>query len=195
MSFKTIAYTQKNIKIIKKSKFITIVEPISDKNEVQSLFKKYKEQYYDATHICFAYVIGREFNYMKAYDDGEPNGTAGIPILNIIKIKSLTNVIIFVVRYFGGIKLGTGGLIRAYSQCAKEIIDNCEIIILQKYFYYKVVYKLKNTKFAKKILASISYEKLIESYEDDRVILKIRINTKINIFMSKIEFIFIKHDY
>ncbi len=132
---------------------------------------------------------------MKAYDDGEPNGTAGIPILNIIKIKSLTNVIIFVVRYFGGIKLGTGGLIRAYSQCAKEIIDNCEIIILQKYFYYKVVYKLKNTKFAKQILASISYEKLIESYEDDRVILKIRINTKINIFMSKIEFIFIKHDY
>ena len=195
MSFKTIKNDQNSLVIIKKSKFYISINKVNTKKEVSMLLKKYQDEYSDATHICYAYIIGPQSNYMKAQDDGEPNGTAGLPILNMIKTKALTNVIIFVIRYFGGIKLGAGGLIRAYTQCSKEIIELCEIINLQKYFYYKVTYKLKDTKFASQILASIDYEKLSENYDSNSVVLEIRSLIKIDIYTSHIQFVFVKNDY
>lgn len=195
MSFKTIKNDQNSLVIIKKSKFYISINKVNTKKEVSMLLKKYQDEYSDATHICYAYIIGPQSNYMKAQDDVEPNGTAGLPILNMIKTKALTNVIIFVIRYFGGIKLGAGGLIRAYTQCAKEIIELCEIINLQKYFYYKVTYKLKDTKFASQILASIDYEKLSENYDSNSVVLEIRSLIKIDIYTSHIQFVFVKNDY
>ena len=109
--------------IIKKSKFITKLYKIDKVNEVENILNELKKEHKKATHYCFAYKInGQE----KAFDDGEPNHTAGLPILNIIHIKNLDNILIVVIRYFGGVKLGAGPLTRAYSKSASEIIKKLE---------------------------------------------------------------------
>lgn len=105
--------------IIKKSKFIAKLYNINDVSEVETIINDLKKEYKKATHFCFAYSInGQE----KAFDDGEPSHTAGLPILNVIHMKNLNNILIVVVRYFGGVKLGAGPLTRAYSKSASEII-------------------------------------------------------------------------
>jgi len=105
--------------IIKKSKFITFVYNVSTKEQAIEKIENIKNEYKDATHVCYAYII----NNVEKYDDnGEPTGTAGMPILNILQKENLTNVLCIVVRYFGGIKLGAGGLVRTYAKAAKEAI-------------------------------------------------------------------------
>lgn len=116
-----------NIYTIKKSKFITKLYRIDSLNDTNEILDKLKSEYKDATHICFAYIInGQE----KCSDDGEPSGTAGIPILNILKKQKLSNVLAVVIRYFGGIKLGAGGLVRAYSNAVLETLKQTNIIEL-----------------------------------------------------------------
>ncbi len=122
----------KNIKkelIIKNSRFITILLKITDKNEINELITNLKDEYPKATHYCYAYIID---NYKKASDDGEPGGTAGMPILNILEKNDLTNVLAVVVRYFGGIKLGAGGLVRAYSKSVRDTLEEIKLIELEK---------------------------------------------------------------
>ena len=108
-----------NTIIINKSKFIALTYHIDNLNEINNLLDKVKKEYKDATHYCYAYILD---NIEKANDDGEPSGTAGLPILNVLKKEKLNHVLCVVVRYFGGIKLGAGGLIRAYSNATKEVI-------------------------------------------------------------------------
>ena len=103
--------------IINKSRFICLTYNVSDINEVDYKLQEVKIKYKDATHYCYAYIVG---GMEKANDDGEPSGTAGVPILNVLQKEQLQNVLCIVVRYFGGIKLGTGGLVRAYSKACKE---------------------------------------------------------------------------
>lgn len=110
--------------IIKKSRFITKLIYIDDIDEVNKIIDNLKKEYKKATHICYAYIIdGKE----KAVDDGEPSGTAGRPILNVIQKKSVTNVLAVVIRYFGGIKLGAGGLVRAYTNSISDAFKLTEI--------------------------------------------------------------------
>ncbi len=109
--------------IINKSRFITIIMPLFDKSLVKNNIDEIKIKYKDATHYCFGYIIG---SFEKAFDDGEPSGTAGMPILNVLKTNNLTDVLCVVVRYFGGIKLGAGGLVRAYSSSASEALSKCD---------------------------------------------------------------------
>ena len=110
--------------IIKKSRFITKLYKINNVSDVENIINELKKEYKKATHFCFAYSInGQE----KAFDDGEPSHTAGLPILNIIHMKNLTNTLIVVIRYFGGVKLGAGPLTRAYSKSASEIIKKLDI--------------------------------------------------------------------
>ncbi len=104
--------------IIKKSKFIAYLYEINEINCIKDIINNLKIEHKKATHICYAYKLD---NNVKYYDDGEPNGTAGKPIYNIIEKKNLNNVLIVVIRYFGGIKLGAGGLFRAYSNSASEL--------------------------------------------------------------------------
>jgi putative IMPACT (imprinted ancient) family translation regulator len=92
-------------------------------NHVKALRKKY----YDATHVCFAYRLGADGEVFRAYDDREPSGTAGLPILGQLRSHELTNVLVAVVRYFGGTKLGTPGLIKAYREAAKSVIEGGEL--------------------------------------------------------------------
>ena len=111
----------------KKSKFIASLIYIESKEEAESIIKDYKKKYYDARHNCYAYrvLVDNEI-YEKSSDDGEPSGTAGAPMLNLLQKNDLCNVIIIVTRYFGGILLGTGGLVRAYSGASLGAIDNCK---------------------------------------------------------------------
>lgn len=108
---------------IKKSLFIGQLYDIVCLDEIQKILNEQKIKHKKATHICYAYRFNAEMIHEKSFDDGEPSGTAGKPILNVIKKKNLTNTMIVVVRYFGGIKLGAGGLIRAYTKCASMLVS------------------------------------------------------------------------
>ena len=113
--------------IIKNSRFITILIKINGKDKVNSFLQDIKIKYPKATHYCYGYIIN---DYKKSSDDGEPSGTAGIPILNVLEKENITNILAIVVRYFGGIKLGAGGLVRAYSKAVREAIKNSNLIEL-----------------------------------------------------------------
>lgn len=121
MPMKTIKENIKNEIIIKNSKFITILIKITNEKEIKEKLKQVKEDYPKATHYCYTYKIGE--NIKKSSDDGEPSGTAGLPMLNILDKENITNVLAITIRYFGGIKLGAGGLIRAYSNSVKEALN------------------------------------------------------------------------
>lgn len=123
--------------VIKKSKFIARAVHITTEEEAQAYLRDGKKQYWDARHNCYAYQLGMNFEKQKSSDDGEPSGTAGKPILEVLKNKSLTNTLIVVTRYFGGIKLGTGGLIRAYGTAAVAALDNA---IIEDYIDCRILY-------------------------------------------------------
>ena len=116
--------------VINKSRFISIAYPVEHWEHALTILSSLKKTYWDSTHICYGCIADSLGNNMRFSDDGEPQGTAGKPILEVIKQKSLKMVLIAVVRYFGGIKLGAGGLIRAYSKAACEVLDKAEIITI-----------------------------------------------------------------
>ena len=136
----TIKYNASNEIIINKSRFITYLYKVKNIDEVNNYLDELKKEYKDATHICFSYIIN---NTKRFSDDNEPSGTAGVPILTVLENNNLNYVLCAVVRYFGGIKLGAGGLLRAYSNSAKECLN-------------KVV--LTNIVIGKKITISFSYD-------------------------------------
>lgn len=125
MSYQTLKQAVNARLTIKKSEFIASAYPVTSREEAMFHVEQLREQYADARHHCWAYIIGDPNNTTSAGfdDDGEPNGTAGKPILNVLQHKSIGNVIIIVVRYFGGIKLGAGGLTRAYAGSAQAAVD------------------------------------------------------------------------
>lgn len=125
---KTIKENTKNEIMIKNSRFITLLYKIRSKEEIEQYLDQAKKQYPKATHYCYAYKIGE--NIKKASDDGEPGGTAGMPMLNVLDKEDITNVLAITIRYFGGIKLGAGGLIRAYSKSVKEALNKINTIEL-----------------------------------------------------------------
>ena len=112
---------------IKNSKFIGVIIPIESKEDIKERLSELKTEYKNATHYCYAFKLINDKGFS---DDGEPNKTAGIPILNVIEGENLINVLVVVIRYFGGIKLGPGGLIRAYSNTCKEVINKSTLIDL-----------------------------------------------------------------
>ncbi|MCH5214738.1 MAG: YigZ family protein [Muribaculaceae bacterium] len=112
----------------KMSRFISFALHAETPEEAASLVKDYQNKYCDSRHVCWAYILGVDGNTWQANDNGEPSGTAGRPILGQIRSKGLTNTLVVVVRYFGGIKLGTSGLIAAYKAAACEALDNAEIV-------------------------------------------------------------------
>ncbi len=112
----------------KRSKFLAFAFPVTNTDEVKQLVQQHEKEFYDARHVCYAYMLGAEKEIFRAVDNGEPSGTAGRPILGQINSAELSDILIIVVRYFGGVKLGTSGLINAYKIAAAEAIQNCEII-------------------------------------------------------------------
>lgn len=126
--FKTIVAPSEGTYSEKRSKFLSFAYPVQTKEEVKELIDELRKQYYDSRHVCYAYMLGFDGTDFRANDDGEPSSTAGRPILGQIRSNELTNVLVVVVRYFGGIELGTGGLIVAYKAAAAEALAAAEIV-------------------------------------------------------------------
>lgn len=127
-SFHTISGSSAGEYKEKGSKFIALAFPVASEDEIKTRLAEVKKKYFDASHHCYAYMLGANKNKFRAYDDGEPNHSAGDPILGQIRAKNLTNVLVIVVRYFGGTKLGVGGLVAAYKTAAEEALNRSQII-------------------------------------------------------------------
>lgn len=127
-SYKTIKSLSEGTYSEKRSKFLAFAMPVRSVDEVKQHVAEYQKKYYDARHVCYAYMLGAERLEFRANDNGEPSGTAGKPILGQINSNELTDILIIVVRYFGGVKLGTSGLIVAYRLAAAEAIAAAEIV-------------------------------------------------------------------
>lgn len=124
--------------VIKKSRFIAEIFYAESQAEVEQKIEQVRKKYYDAKHHCFASRIEEKRGIIeKVSDDGEPSGTAGMPMLHILKTQNLTNILVVVTRYFGGTLLGTGGLVRAYTQACQEAIKNANIIQKEMRFYIR----------------------------------------------------------
>ena len=163
--------------IIKNSRFITFLIKINNLEQIQFNLEKLKKDYPKATHYCYAYIINSN---KKSSDDGEPSGTAGIPILNVLEKEKLTNILCIVIRYFGGIKLGANGLVRAYTKSVKEALNKVKKIKLttgyelEIEFDYKIQkevdYLLKNSLILKKqYLEKINYTTLVDELTKDKL--------------------------
>lgn len=122
----------------RKSKFISYVKPVYSEEEALQFLGTIRKKHYDATHNCYAYILGESMNIQRSSDDGEPSGTAGVPILEVMKKEAITNSIIIVTRYFGGILLGAGGLIRAYTEGASQGIKAAGVVRVQPFAISKV---------------------------------------------------------
>ncbi|MBC1433190.1 YigZ family protein [Listeria welshimeri] len=136
--------------IIEKSRFICHLMRVTTESEAQTFIQTIKKEHRDATHNCSAYIIGENDQFQKAHDDGEPSGTAGVPMLEVLKKKKLKNIAVVVTRYFGGTKLGAGGLVRAYGSAVSETIQTIGIVectlatIIKCSFAYPLVGKIEN---------------------------------------------------
>ena len=125
---KTIQSPSEGLYKEKGSKFLSFAFPVKNVEEIKTILENYRKEYYDARHVCYAYMLGEERTEFRSNDDGEPSGTAGRPILGQINSFELTDILIIVIRYFGGILLGTGGLVTAYKEAAADAINHAEIV-------------------------------------------------------------------
>lgn len=138
-SFKTV-FSEGSFEIeIQKSKFIGHVMPVTTEEDAISFVEKIKKQHYQASHNVPVYLIGADYKIQRYSDDGEPSGTAGVPVLEMLKKEGITDLCLVMTRYFGGVKLGTGGLVRAYTECAKSVIDHVGLIERKAYLEQKVL--------------------------------------------------------
>lgn len=144
-TYKTIVAPCEGVFTEKRSKFIAMAFPVTTIDEIKEHLAVCQKKYFDARHVCYAYMLGHERTNFRANDNGEPSGTAGRPILGAINSRELTDILVVVVRYFGGIKLGTGGLIVAYKAAAAEALDVAEVVektvdlTLDVYFEYPMM--------------------------------------------------------
>ena len=170
-----------NIIEIKKSKFITKLYKVNSINEVNEILKEINEKYSDATHICYAYILE---NTEKCSDDGEPSGTAGLPILNILKKKNLVNVLAVVIRYFGGIKLGAGGLVRSYSGSVNDTLKLTDIIKLTEGYLVELEFNYDQVKLVDYILND---KKIINKDYNNNITYKFYLNKEQLDFIPELE--------
>jgi uncharacterized YigZ family protein len=156
----------------KGSSFIAHLFPLNDIEDYKEILNNLKKEYYDATHHCYALKFGNEFKYS---DDGEPNGTAGIRILNAIEHYNLDNVFIVVVRYFGGVKLGVGGLGKAYYEASEMVIQTAEIIEKYAYKTFQVEFSFDDTSKIYHKINQLNGNILNTNYTEDKIIIDFEI--------------------
>ena len=192
---KTINQTFTNEIIIEKSKFIGIIKPLNNKDDVKNILNEIKKEYPKATHYCYGYIVN---GLQKSNDDGEPSSTAGKPILETLLKNDLFNVILVVVRYFGGIKLGAGGLTRAYVDSASQTIKKSILLTKKEVEIYKIntSYELNdvlNRYFIKKSIIVIDVQYL-ENIEYTISCEKLDIDDLKNYMQEKIEISFLRKE-
>lgn len=160
---------------ITKSKFITFLFPISSLDEIKIKLLEFKSKYKDATHICYSYILDE--NTFKYYDDGEPNSTAGAPIYQVLKGNNLVYTMCVVIRYFGGTKLGVGGLIKAYSNSCLEALNKADIINHENFDIYLITTDYHNYDKLDYFLKNNNIEILSKEF-DEKIYLKLKLNKK-----------------
>ena len=145
-SYKTIAGEGEGYYTDKRSKFLAFAHHVENVDEVKAIVAQYRKKYYDARHCCYAYMLGPECTEFRANDDGEPSSTAGKPILGQIKSNELTDVLIVVIRYYGGVNLGTSGLIVAYREAAADALAHSKIEerLVESVITYEFPYVMMN---------------------------------------------------
>lgn len=146
--------------VVKKSKFLAVAKPVSNEQEAHAIIEALKKKYWDAAHTVFAYQIGERNEIQRYSDDGEPSGTAGIPLLDILRGQNIQNAMIAVTRYFGGTLLGTGGLVRAYGHSGAEAVRSAEVI--EKNLYESLKIFTDYTSFGKIQYAALQNEHIIQ---------------------------------
>ena len=173
--YKTINAESKGTYSELRSKFLAFAHPVRTVDEAMSFVEYYQRKYYDARHCCWAYMLGAERETFRSNDNGEPSGTAGKPILGQINSNELTDIIILVIRYFGGVKLGTSGLIGAYKTAAADAIQNAEIVTrtVDEEYTFDFEYPLMNAMM--KVVRDMDARIVSQSYDMDcRMTLSIR---------------------
>lgn len=174
-TYKTISGISESVFTEKRSKFIAIAIPVRSVAEIKNLLEQYQKKYYDARHVCYAYMLGPERKDFRANDNGEPSGTAGKPILGQINSHELTDVLVIVVRYFGGIKLGTSGLIVAYRTAASQALAEAAVIEKTVDDEVTVVFEYPFMNDVMRIVKEESPEIMEQSYDMDCIMtLRIR---------------------
>ena len=158
-------------KIIEKSRFITYSRHVESEEEARAFIAQIRSEHSLATHVCFAFISDKTGNLQRFSDDGEPQGTAGMPILEVLKNKKLYETAVAVVRYFGGIKLGAGGLVRAYSSSAAENLDGADIRSLEMCKEFEITVEYTGLDSVQKYFGTTDCEQLDVRYEDKVTIL------------------------
>ena len=176
-TYKTISSLSEGLYKEKGSRFISFAVPVDSLETIKELLNDYRKQFYDARHVCYAYMLGAERADFRVNDDGEPSGTAGRPILGQINSNGLTNILIVVVRYFGGVLLGTGGLVTAYKEAAADAIRNAEIVEQTVDCYFKISFDYLYMNDVMKIVKETNAQIYRQGYEQNCVLeLSIRKN-------------------
>lgn len=182
-SYLTLRNSASDEVIINKSRFIGYASPVETEEEALAFLQTIRQKHKEANHHCYAYVIGTNAGIMRYSDDGEPGGTAGMPMIDYLKTKKLVNCVVVVVRYFGGVLLGTGGLVRAYTQGVKIAVDAAKIISMEltqidecevayplwdklKYEASFLPVQIQNVRFA----SSVSFSLLTRNIDHDSVL-------------------------
>ena len=163
--YKTISGTSEGYYTEKRSKFLAFAHSVRTVEEVKDIIAAYRKKYYDARHVCYAYMLGAERQEFRANDDGEPSSTAGKPILGQINSNELTDILIVVVRYYGGVNLGTSGLIVAYREAAADAIShaNIEMRQVEEVVKYSFAYPQMND--VMRIVKDMSPRIISQTYE------------------------------
>lgn len=194
MEIRTIYKEVTSTIIVEKSKFIAFLFPFDSKKQIEDKLLELREQYYDATHVCYGYIVyDNEMTLYKSSDDGEPSQTAGAPILNVLKRNNLMNVLCVVIRYFGGIKLGAGGLTRTYSNAAVAALNEAEIVTLVDAYKYEFIFPYEKIKDIDKIFMNNNLEIIEKNYDlEVHYVVLVFDKNKIEEFIEKIKYLNIK---
>lgn len=169
ITYKTIKENnQFEIDKIKGSRFIGTLIKVSKRDEAEKELENIRKKNYNATHNCFAYTVGIDNDIITRYsDDGEPSGTAGRPMMNVLESSGISNVLLIVTRYYGGTKLGTGGLMKAYSEAAKEVISHSKVIDVEIKTSLIFNYPYDNTSMVMNLISRYGADIIEEKYGDD----------------------------
>lgn len=168
------------------SKFLAFAYSVDSEAEIKEKIEHLRKKYFDATHHCFAWILGPDKDRFRAVDDGEPNHSAGDPILGQIRSKSLTNVLVVVVRYYGGVKLGVGGLIQAYKLAAEEALSNSKIIEREVTEKFLIRYPYDETPEVMKLIKDFDVKILNQEFAEDCLLeAQVKLKEK-DEFMNKI---------
>ncbi len=166
-SFRTVQSYSEGLYKESGSKFLAFACPVSSEDDVKSGIDELKKKYFDATHHCFAWVLGADKARFRAVDDGEPNHSAGDPILGQIRSRDLTNVLVVVVRYFGGTKLGVGGLVQAYKHAAEDALNHATIIEVDVTENFLFRYPYDETSEVMRLVKEFDIKILQQEYQED----------------------------